>query len=74
LSASSVSAACFIVAQSDWLPMMIATGFDDIVLPIAHDPERAVPDLDTGDGYRFSGKIMRREKIRPGGRKRRIIG
>src|SRR5690348_13103486 len=32
-SASSVSAACFIVAQSDWLPMMIATGLDGIVLP-----------------------------------------
>src|SRR5258707_8003672 len=26
-SASSVSAACFMVGQSDWLPMMIATGF-----------------------------------------------
>ena len=26
-------AACFIVAQSDWLPMMIATGFDAIALP-----------------------------------------
>ena len=34
-SASSVSAACRIVAQSDWLPMMIATGFDAILLPEA---------------------------------------
>src|SRR6185312_262982 len=31
--ASSVFAACFIVDQSDWLPMMIATGFDAILLP-----------------------------------------
>ena len=31
--ASSVLAACFIVDQSDWLPMMIATGFDAILLP-----------------------------------------
>src|SRR6266446_1822881 len=29
-SASSVSAACFMVGQSDWLPMMIATGFPAI--------------------------------------------
>src|SRR6185312_1309628 len=35
LSALSVSAACFIVAQSDWLPMMIATGFAAISLPLA---------------------------------------
>src|SRR6267154_3145074 len=28
-SASRVSAACFIVAQSDWLPMITATGFAD---------------------------------------------
>src|SRR6267143_2959399 len=28
-SASRVSAACFIVAQSDWLPMMTAPGFAD---------------------------------------------
>jgi hypothetical protein len=28
-------AACFIVVQSDWLPMMIATGFDAILLPEA---------------------------------------
>src|SRR5687767_27112 len=26
-SSVSVSAACFMVAQSDWLPMMMATGF-----------------------------------------------
>src|SRR5882672_10594177 len=26
-SSSSVSAACFMVAQSDWLPMMMATDF-----------------------------------------------
>src|SRR5262250_1392317 len=29
-SASSVSAACLMVAQSDWLPMMIAIGFATI--------------------------------------------
>jgi hypothetical protein len=29
-SASSVSAVCFMVGQSDWLPMMIATGFPAI--------------------------------------------
>src|SRR5215472_15429239 len=28
-SASRVSAACFIVAQSDWLPIITATGFAD---------------------------------------------
>ena len=37
-SASSVSAACFIVAQSDWLPMMIATGFEAIALPESANP------------------------------------
>ena len=29
-SSSSVLAACFMVCQSDWLPMMIATGFPAI--------------------------------------------
>ena len=37
-SASSVSAACFIVAQSDWLPMMIATGFAGISPPNIRRP------------------------------------
>jgi hypothetical protein len=31
-------AACFIVAQSDWLPMMIATGFEAIALPGSANP------------------------------------
>src|SRR5262245_2534028 len=45
-SASRVSAACFIVGQSDWLPMMIATGFPAI--DPSTRPERKAGDYREG--------------------------
>src|SRR5205807_5622815 len=50
-SASRVSAACFMVGQSDWLPMMIATAFPTI--DPSKRPERKAGDYREG---RWGGK------------------
>src|SRR2546430_17012772 len=50
-SASRVSAACFMVGQSDWLPMMIATAFPTIDL--SKRPEGKAGDYREG---RWGGK------------------
>src|SRR6266511_4118150 len=52
-SASRVSAACFMVGQSDWLPMMIATAFPAI--DPSKRPERKAGDYREG---RWGGKAV----------------
>src|SRR5262249_35702261 len=53
-SASSVSAVCFMVGQSDWLPMMIATGFPPIDPP--KRPKKKPAIIGTGGGVARRGR------------------
>src|SRR5215471_19990687 len=71
-SASSVSAACFMVGQSDWLPMMIATGFP-VIVPLASRRRKAGDYRDGPRGGKAAHERLGDRPLRPfRGRNKRI--